>query len=67
MSKIRVDIDELCDKLDEIKRDNYTIVELDIEDDEDEFEKELLLSAVSFEEDEPISYGVVGEAMEELI
>ena len=67
MSKIRVDIDELSDKLDEIRRDDYTIVELDIEDDQDEFEKELLVSAVSFEEDEPISYGVVGEALEELM
>ena len=48
MSKIKVDIDELIDKLEEIKQDEYATVELEIFDGEDGFDKELLLFAVSY-------------------
>lgn len=68
MAKIRVDIDELMAKLDEIKCDDYASVELEISEDEDDTEdgKELMISAVTFDEDEPIGYGVVGELLDDM-
>lgn len=68
MAKIRVDIDELMAKLDEIKCDDYASVELEISEDEDDAEdgKELMISAVTFDEDEPIGYGVVGELLDDM-
>lgn len=65
MSKIRVDIDELIDKLEEVKNDDFATVELTIDTDDDDY-KELLISAVSFDEDEPINYGIIGENEDEL-
>lgn len=65
MNKIRVDIDELVDKLEEVKNDDFATVELTIDTDDDGY-KELLVSAVSFDEDEPINYGIVGENEDEL-
>lgn len=59
MSKIRVDIDELMDKLEAMKEDDYVTTELEIEG--DEYSSELIVSAVSFEQDEPIGYGSVCE------
>lgn len=69
MAKIRVDIDELMGKLDEIRSDDYVTVELDIPDDEydNAFDRELIISAVTFEDEEPIGYGAIAEAVEELI
>lgn len=64
MSKIRVDIDELMDKLEAMREDDYVTAELEIED--DDYNSELLVSAVSFEEEEPLSYGSVSEICEEL-
>lgn len=68
MAKIRVDIDELMAKLDEVKCDDYASVELEISEDEDDTEdgKELMISAVTFDEDEPIGYGVVGELLDDM-
>lgn len=64
MASIKVDIDELLDKLNAMKEDDYVTTELQIE--EDDYCSELLVSAVSFELDEPISYGSLTEAVEEL-
>lgn len=61
--KIRVDIEELVEKLEAMLEDNYVTVELDIED--DEYLNELHVSAVSFETD-PLSYGSLTEVEEEL-
>ena len=65
MAKIRVDVDDLCDKLEAMKEDDYVTVELEII--EDDYSSELAVSAVSFEEDEPISYGTVCQVDDELI
>lgn len=65
MSKIRVDIDDLCEKLDAMKEDDYVTVELEIA--EDEYSSELLVSAVSFEDEDPIGYGSVCETSDEII
>lgn len=65
MSKIRVDIDELADKLEAMKEDDYVTTELEIET--NGYDSELLISAVSFEENEPISYGSVYEASDEIL
>ena len=58
---IKVDIDELMAKLEEIKNDDYETVLLRIDIDEDEIDNELSLAAVSFEDEEPINYGTIGE------
>lgn len=65
MSKIRVDIDDLCDKLEAMKEDDYVTAELEII--EDDYSAELAVSAVSFEETEPISYGTVCQVDDELL
>lgn len=65
MTKIRVDIDDLYDKLEAMREDDYVTAELEIL--EDDYSSELAVSAVSFEEDEPISYGTVCQADDELI
>lgn len=65
MSKIRVDIDDLCDKLEAMKEDDYVTAELEIID--DDYSSELAVSAVSFEETEPISYGTVCQVDDELL
>jgi hypothetical protein len=65
MSKIRVDIDELSDKLNEMKEDDYVTAELEIVF--DDYSSELKLSAVSFEDEEPIEYGTICEADDELL
>jgi hypothetical protein len=64
MQRIRVDIDELSEKIELMKEDNYVTVELEISD--DEYTPELLISAVSFDEEEPINYGSLNEISEEL-
>lgn len=65
MSKIKVDIDDLIDRLNEMKEDDYVTTELEIV--EDNYDCELRLSAVSFESDEPIDYGLIAETSDELI
>ena len=65
MAKIRVDVDDLCYKLEAMKEDDYVTVELEII--EDDYSSELAVSAVSFEEDEPISYGTVCQVDDELL
>ena len=69
MGSIQVDIDELLGKLDEIKNDDYVTVQLEIcEDDEDSaFGKELVVSAVSFEDKESVGYGSISESNGELL
>ena len=49
MSKIRVDIDELSEKLDAMREDDFVTAELEIE--EDNYDSELKVSDVSFEYD----------------
>jgi hypothetical protein len=65
MAKIIVDIDELIDKLDAMTEDDFVQAILEIS--EDEYTSELVLSAVSIDEDEPISYGSIPEASEDFI
>lgn len=65
MSKIRVDIDELTDKLEAMKEEDYVTAELEIV--EDLYASELVLSAVSFEEAEPISFGTIAQTDDELM
>lgn len=65
MSKIRVDIDDLTEKLEAMKEDDFVTVELDIV--EDDYTSELMLSAVSFEMEEPVSYGSIGQTDDELL
>jgi hypothetical protein len=65
MSKIRVDIDELSEKLGEMKEDDYVTAELEIVF--DDYSSELKLSAVSFESDEPVDFGTICEADDELL
>ena len=65
MSKIRVDVDDLLDKLEAMREDDYATVELHIV--ADDYIKELEVSAVGFEDDQPISYGTVSEVEDELI
>ena len=64
MSKIRVDVDDLLEKLNEVKEDEYTTVELEI--DADEYCSELLVSAVSFDMPEPYPYGSLAEIKDEI-
>jgi len=52
---IRVDIDELIDKLEAIREDDFVTTELSI--DSDGYDTELEVSAVSIEDDNNISYG----------
>lgn len=63
MAKIKVDIDELMDRLTEMKEDDYETTELEI--DEDVYDTKLNVSAVSFDSDEPIDYGSISETTEE--
>lgn len=63
MAKIKVDIDELIDTIEEVKEDNYTTVELEIES--DGYYTELGVAAVSLEEPEPVPYGTISEVKNE--
>ena len=65
MAKIVVDIDELIDKLDAMTEDDFVQVLLEIN--EDEYTSELEVSAISIDSDEPISYGSIPEASEDII
>lgn len=65
MAKIVVDIDELIDKLDAMTEDDFVQVLLEIN--EDEYTSELEVSAISIDAEEPISYGSIPEASEDLI
>lgn len=65
MSKIRVDIDDLTEKLEAMKEDDYVTAELEIL--EDSYTSELVVAAVSFEEDTPISYGTVCQTDDEIL
>lgn len=64
MAKIRVDIDDLSDKLNAMKDEDYVTTELSIE--EDAYSAELNVAAVSFDSDEPIDFGSIPESNEEL-
>lgn len=64
MSEIRVDIDELLEKITSMKEDDYATALLEISS--DNYCSELLLSAVSFESEDPISYGSIPETDDEL-
>lgn len=65
MSEIKVDIDDLLDKLEAMREDDYVTAKLTIEN--DGYSSELVVEAVSFESDTPISYGEVPEASDELM
>jgi hypothetical protein len=65
MSKIKVDIDEMIERLQEMKEDDYVTAELEII--ADSYDCELKLSAVSFDSEEPIDYGTVAETLDELM
>ena len=63
MTKIKVDIDELMETVEEIKEDDYTTVELSI--DGDGYYNELSLAAISIEEPDPVPYGTISEVRNE--
>ena len=63
MTKIRVDVDELKETIEEIKEDSYSTIELEIEG--DGYYNQLNVSAVSIEEPEPIPYGSISEVVNE--
>ena len=65
MSKIVIDIDELADKLESMREDDYVLAEIEIED--DGYDKVMNISAVSFDSDEPLSYGSIYETSDELL
>lgn len=65
INKIKVDIDELIGRLEEMKEDDYVTVELEIIN--DDYDAELQVSAVSFESPEPVDYGSITETSDELI
>ena len=54
---IKVDIDELMEKLDAMKEDDFVTAELTINS--NGYDSELEIIAVGIEEDERVSYGVV--------
>lgn len=63
-ARINVDIEELYNKLGEMMGDDYATVQLEISS--NRFGNELKVSAISFEYDEPIPYGSVGEVEGEI-
>ena len=65
MARIVVDIDDLIDKLDAMTEDDFVQVVLNIT--EDDYTSELELSAVSIDSDEPVSYGSIPEASEDVM
>ena len=65
MGKIRVDIDELLDKLHAVNEDGFTTVELEINSDEYGC-SELAINAIGVEIEEPVSYGSLTEVDDEL-
>lgn len=64
MAKIRVDIDELGDKIEAMKEDDYVTTELII--DSDGYSTELTINAVGFDEEEPVGYGTIPETLSEI-
>ena len=64
MCKIKVDIEDLMSRLQEMVNDDYATAQLEITG--GSFSNELNISAISFEYDEPIPYGTLGEAEEEI-
>ena len=65
MSKIKVDIDELISRLQEIKQEDFVVVELEIDD--TAYEPELCLTAIGLDDTETTDYGRIYEVDEELM
>ena len=63
MSKIKVDLEELISRLKEIKQEGYVIVEVEIE--EDEYDKELRVNAIGMELEQPLNFIRMGEVNED--
>lgn len=57
MAKVRVDIDELMEKLTEMKDEGYVTSEIEVAEGDTEAENELGLSAIDIENDEPVHFG----------
>lgn len=64
MDSIRVDIEELLDKLNSMLEDNYVTVNLKIKD--DGYTKELEIDAVTLDDEENASYGTLAEIEDEI-
>lgn len=64
-STIKVDLNDLIQKLKLIDEDGYSSVIVEIES--DEYSSELRLSAQSIEDDEPIEYGAVTEETDDFM
>ena len=62
---LRVNIDELIDKLEAMREDDYVTVVLTIKG--DEYDEEMDVSAFSIEDDSLISYGSISGSSEEFI
>lgn len=65
VSKIKVDISELAERLEEMQEDGYITIQLSIIG--DTYTKELKLEAYSIEDGGNIDYGSVPEESEEII
>ena len=64
-STIKVDLNDLIQKLKLIDEDGYSSVIVEIES--DEYSNELRLSAQSIEDEEPIEYGTVAEETDDFM
>lgn len=65
MSKIKVDVDELIERLQEVRQDEFVIVELDIE--ESSYDCEMHIRAIGLDDTETTDYGEISEVNDELI
>lgn len=64
MPSITVDIDELVDKLESMKEDDYVSAKLTLV--EDDYTNELAIAAVGIEDEEEVSYGTLDETRSEI-
>lgn len=65
MSKIKVDVDELIERLTEIRQDEFVIAELEIE--ESAYDCEMQIRAIGLDDEETTDYGSISEVTDEIM
>ena len=65
MSSIRVDIDDLVNRLNDMLNDDYSIVELVIEEDEYYSNSVLSIRAIDISNDDNVDYGELSDISDE--
>lgn len=65
MSSIRVDIDDLVNRLNDMLNDDYSIVELVIEEDEYYSNSVLSIKAIDISNDDNVDYGELSDISDE--